>query len=115
MTLAISALALYHRTKAQFRQLTRPTPLLAADHNHLQHPVTIAFPTHRTPGRRHRRSHPLTTAIRRLLAAYPPAPLPPRLAPLAQRPPCRLCDAMTRTPATRSSDTTASGVRLSRP
>lgn len=85
MTLATSALALYHRTKAQFRQLTHPTARLHADHNHLQHPFTIAFPTHRTPGPRRRR-HPrlLTTAIRHLLAAYSPASLPPP--PLSTRP-----------------------------
>jgi hypothetical protein len=99
MTLTTTALALYHRTKAQFHQLTSPTALLQADHNHPRHPFTVAFPTHRTPGpRRRRRARPLTKAIRHLLTAYPPPPpLPPAspspTPPATKKPPCRLCAA----------------------
>jgi hypothetical protein len=98
MTLATSALALYHRTKAQFHQLTHPTALLSADHNHSQRPFTIAFRTHRTNRPRRRSpSRPLTKAIRHLLAAYPPAPAPPPrpAPPVAKKPSCRLCAATT--------------------
>ncbi|WP_223165814.1 hypothetical protein, partial [Lentzea indica] len=73
MTLATTALALYHRTKAQFRQLTHPTAP-SADHNHPQRAITVAFPLHRVRAARRRRPRRLTTAIRRLLTAYPPAP-----------------------------------------
>lgn len=104
MTLATTALALYHRTKAQYLHLTHPAPLLPPDHNHPQHPLTIAFPTHRTTTtHRHRpRPRPLTKAIRHVLAAYPPAPLPPPspTPPTPTKPPCRLCAATTQPPPT---------------
>lgn len=89
------AVALYHRTRAQYHHLTRPT-LIPADHNNLPRPLTLAFPLHRprtppTPPRR----RPLTKALHHLLtAAFPPPPaMPPPPAPSSSQRPCRLCEA----------------------
>jgi hypothetical protein len=94
MTLATTALALYARTRAQLHHLTSPTTL-AADYNHPQCAVLGAFPLHRPTTRRRRRARPVTNAIRRLLTAcFPlPSPRPVRLVP--EKPPCRLCAAIT--------------------
>lgn len=94
MTLTTTALALYHRTKAQYHLLTRPIAA-SADHNHPRCALTIGFPVHRTRGPRRRRPRPLTSFIHHLLAAFPPAPLPPArpAPPVMEKPPCRLCAA----------------------
>jgi len=104
MTLATTALALYLRTKIQFRYLTNPAPP-SADHNHPPHPITVAFPLHppeaRPRTRRRRRPHRfLTNTLRRLLPTHPlppPVPVPPTT-PIPTRPTksssCRLCAAM---------------------
>ena len=81
MSLIRAALAFYHRSKAQFHHLMRPN-LLRADHNHLPQALNPALPFHhtgstassRTPP--NRRSRPLTTAVRHLLAAALPPPSP---------------------------------------
>lgn len=94
MTFATAALALYHRTKAQYRALTHPAAGLAADHNHHQRPLHVVFAVHRGQAPRRRpRPRLLTTAIRRLLAELVPAPPPQPVPPLAKKPPCRLCAA----------------------
>lgn len=100
MSLAAQVLGLYHRTRAQYRHLTRPS-LVPADHNHVTRPLAVAFPVHRSPTPPRRRSRPLTTALRHLLTEAFPPPAPPRPVPPAPpsspavpRPrPCRLCAA----------------------
>lgn len=91
---ATTAVALYARTRAQFHHLTRPTTL-HADHNHPHQAVSLDFHLHRPATARRRRPNLLTTAVRRLLTAYQPPPLPPpHPLPLApERPRCRLCAA----------------------
>ncbi|WP_143467084.1 hypothetical protein [Lentzea kentuckyensis] len=94
MTFVTTALALYHRAKAQYRVLTHPAAVLAADHNHHPRPLQVVFPVHRTQGPRRRpRPRLLTTAIRRLLAERAPAP-PSPAPPVAKKPSCRLCAAV---------------------
>ncbi|SES44999.1 hypothetical protein SAMN04488000_13515 [Lentzea albida] len=96
---AAAAVALYHRTRAQYLHLTRQT-LIPADHNNLPRPLTLAFPLHRSEPRPAKpRRRPLTRALHHLLAAaFPPLPAPAPSAPapppthLTPRP-CRFCEA----------------------
>lgn len=105
MTLATKAVALYHRTRAQYRHLTSPSHF-PADHNHLARPLALAFPVHRSRTPPRRRLRPLATALRHWLAASFPPPPPPRpapLVPLAVPPPavqrqCRICAATVHKP-----------------
>lgn len=102
MTLATKAAALYHRTRAQYRHLTSPCHF-PADHNHLARPLALAFPLHRSRTPPRRRLRPLTTALRRRLAASFPPPRPVPLVPLAIPPPamqrrCRICAATVHQP-----------------
>ncbi|SMD24112.1 hypothetical protein [Lentzea albidocapillata] len=105
MTLVNKALALYHRTRAQYLQLTSPSRF-PADHNHLARPLAVTFPLHRSPTSPRRRRRPLNTALRHLLAAsFPPrpAPLVPLVAPAAAAPhvvqrQCRMCAATVQQP-----------------
>ncbi|GHH62631.1 hypothetical protein GCM10017774_90740 [Lentzea cavernae] len=107
MTATAKALALYHRTKAQYHHLTRHS-LIPADHNHLTRPLTLASALHRSPTPPRPSRRPLTTALRHLLAAaFPPPPSPTPLPPPipttpALRPrPCRLCAATEPHPSAR--------------
>jgi hypothetical protein len=98
MTLTTRALALYQRTRAQYRHLTA-SPQLPADHTHLTRQLTLTFPLHRPPTRPHRRPRPLATALRHLLAALTPPPpspsppAPPAVPPISLQRPCRMCAA----------------------
>lgn len=96
---AVAAVALYHRTRAQYLHLTRQT-LIPADHNNLPRPLTLTFPLHRSPPRPAKaRRRPLTRALHHLLAAaFPPLPAAAPSAPapsptrVTQRT-CRFCEA----------------------
>jgi hypothetical protein len=102
MTLAAKALALYQRTRAQYRHLTSPQ-LLPADHHHLPRPLMVTHPVHRFRAPLRRSFRP-SAALRRLLAAAlppppdPAPPPPPVVLPASLQRPCRICAATVQRP-----------------